>query len=356
MLMIPLMYFLGKKLFGTWIGGFSAAFLLTFDFMHFTMARMATSDTYVVFFSLASQLFFLIYLQHVMAKGWKTSILPLFLAVLFFSFSFSTKWFALFAFMGELVLLAVIRINDVRQLKTAVLQKVTGFFKYPFLYLLGFLGVAVLVYCLAYVPDLLAGDSPQTIFDLQFTMYQFHSGLTDPHSFQSPWFSWPLLFNPCSSTTHVPLLLSTSNLPSGMLSEIVLLGNPLVWWVGFACILGLAAFFVSKILLSIAKKRRIELPLSIVFVLVFFFFSWVPYILISRVTFIYHFYLAVPMLILAVTYFINKMWTFKWGKLLTVIFFVAVVGLFVLFYPALSGAPTTSQTLDSLKWFGSWVI
>ena len=29
-LMVPLMYLLGKKLFGSWIGGFSAAFLLSF--------------------------------------------------------------------------------------------------------------------------------------------------------------------------------------------------------------------------------------------------------------------------------------------------------------------------------------
>ena len=82
-LMIPLIYLLGKKMFGTWIGGFASAFLLTFDFMHFTMARMGTADTYVVFFSLASQLFFLIYLKNVLDKGWKTSVVPLFLAVMF---------------------------------------------------------------------------------------------------------------------------------------------------------------------------------------------------------------------------------------------------------------------------------
>ena len=64
-LMVPLMYLLGKKLFGTWIGGFSAAFLFSFDFMHFTMARIGTVDTYVVFFSLLSQLFFLIYFMNV---------------------------------------------------------------------------------------------------------------------------------------------------------------------------------------------------------------------------------------------------------------------------------------------------
>jgi hypothetical protein len=354
-LMIPLMYFLGKRLFGSWIGGFSAAFLLTFDFMHFTMARMATSDTYVVFFSLASQLFFLIYLQYVLAKGWKTSILPLFLSVLFFSFSFSTKWFALFAFIGQLLLLAIVRINDIQKIKGDVVQKLKGFFKYPFVYMLIFLGVAVLVYCLTYLPDLIAGDSPQTIFNLQFSMYQFHSTLTDPHVFQSPWYSWPLLFNPLSSTTHVPLLLTTSLLSNGIMSDIVLLGNPLIWWVGFACILGLTAYLLSKILVSIAKKRSIEIPLSIAFILVFFFFSWLPYILISRVTFIYHFYLAVPMLILAVTYFINKLWKYNWGKILVLTFFVAVIGFFILFYPIISGAPATTQTINNLEWFGSWV-
>ena len=52
-LMIPLIYVLGKELFGTWIGAFASAFLLTFDFMNFTMGRMATADVYVSFFSLA---------------------------------------------------------------------------------------------------------------------------------------------------------------------------------------------------------------------------------------------------------------------------------------------------------------
>ncbi len=89
--MIPLMYLLGKKLFGTWIGGFSAAFLLTFDFMHFTMARIGTADTYVVFFSLLSQLFFFIYLVNVAKNGWKTSIVPLFLTVIFFGLGFLYK-------------------------------------------------------------------------------------------------------------------------------------------------------------------------------------------------------------------------------------------------------------------------
>ena len=122
-LMIPLIYLFGKKLFGTWIGGFTAAFLLTFDFMHFTMARMGTADTYVVFFSLASQLFFFIYLKNVLDKGWKTSIIPLFLAIFFFALGFSSKWLVLYGFVGELALLAALRLSEVRKLEEQFIRK-----------------------------------------------------------------------------------------------------------------------------------------------------------------------------------------------------------------------------------------
>ncbi len=83
------------------LAGFSAAFLLAFDFMHFTMARIGTADTYVVFFALLSQLFFLIYFMNVVKDGWKASVLPLFLAVIFFALGFSTKWFTLFGAVGH---------------------------------------------------------------------------------------------------------------------------------------------------------------------------------------------------------------------------------------------------------------
>ncbi len=175
-LMIPLMYLLGKKLFGTWIGGFSAAFLLAFDFMHFTMARIGTVDTYIVFFSLLSQLFFLIYFMNVVKGGFKkTSVLPLFLAVVFFALGFSTKWFTLYGAAGMLALLVAVRIKDLAKLKKSLSDKYVAFFDRPFLLLLGFIGIAVAIYFATYIPDMLAGDSFPTIINLQSAMFRFHS-------------------------------------------------------------------------------------------------------------------------------------------------------------------------------------
>ncbi len=209
-LMIPLIYLLGKKLFGTWIGGFTAAFLLTFDFMHFTMARMGTADTYVVFFSLASQLFFFIYLKNVLDKGWKTSIIPLFLAIFFFALGFSSKWLVLYGFVGELALLVALRLSEVKKLKGSLSAKVYAFLDHPYSVIVAFLLLAVGIYFLTYIPDMLAGRSFLDVLGLQGTMYIYHSTLTATHPFASPWYSWPFMFDPLNAAVHVPVWLEVS--------------------------------------------------------------------------------------------------------------------------------------------------
>ena len=354
-LMIPLIYLLGKKLFGTWIGGFTSAFLLTFDFMHFTMARMGTADTYVVFFSLASQLFFLIYLKNVLDKGWKTSIVPLFLAITFAALGFSTKWLVLFGFLGQLAILASLRLSEVKKLKGNISAKLSALLDRPYSAIVGFLLLGIAIYLIVYIPDMLAGRSFIGVLNLQDQMYIYQSTLRATHPFASPWYSWPLMFNPFNAGTHVPLWLEVATLPNGTESTIVLLGNPAVWWLGFAAIIGLTVFTVPKIF----KKRfsiSLKNNLPAIFIIVLFFFQWLIYIIISRITFIYHFYVNVPFLCLGAAFIINKYWNNKWAKILAIAYFALVVALFVLFYPVISGVPTSTSFINSLHWFKSWVF
>ena len=351
-LMIALAYLLGKELLGTWIGGFTTAFLVTFDFMHFTMARMGTADTYVVFFALASQLFFLIYLKNVLKVGWKTSVIPLFLSVLFFALGFSTKWVVLYGFVGELALLAALRLSEVVKLKGSLSAKVYAFLDRPYSAIVAFILVAIGVYFLTYIPDMLVGRSFTDVLSLQGAMYDYHSKLTATHAFSSPWFSWPLLFDPINGNVHVPLYLQSANV-FGNRSTIVLLGNPAVWWIGFAAIIAVTAMVVTNLW---GKKYTLRNHLPETFLVVLFFFQWLPYVLISRVTFIYHFYVNMPFLCLASAYFISKYWSKKWVKILAITYFALVVATFVLFYPAISGTPTSEQTITGLKWLGSWAF
>jgi len=443
-LMIAVMYLFGKRLFGTWIGAFSSAFLLTFDFMHFTMARMGTADTYVVFFSLVSQLFFFIYFMNVIKKGWRTSVVPLFFAVIFFMLGFSTKWITLFGALGLLALLAALRIRDLRKLKTGFWDKYAHFFDYPFFLLLGFIALGIGIYFLIYIPDMLTGrpfitfpltgpnDPGIAVVNLQFKMYEYHAGLTATHTFESPWWSWPLMFNPMRNVAtsglpaYVPLWLDvTYSLPGNLISTITVMGNPIVWWVGFFLMLILTerairgAELVDGLKRRLSRKRKAQpepqaivtavgtlletsysqlpsldlesaqgtsaietapkstLPpepgsapienlappakargrrwdVAAIFIVVVFFTSWIPYNAISRVTFIYHFYICVPFLCFASAYFINKYWNTRLGRIATLVFFVAVVALFVAFYPVISGMPISTSYIHYLKWFPSW--
>ncbi|MDR0372795.1 MAG: glycosyltransferase family 39 protein [Nitrososphaerota archaeon] len=363
-LMVPMMYLLGKKLFGTWIGGFSAAFLFSFDFMHFTMARIGTVDTYVLFFSLITQLFFLTYFAKVLKYGWKTSVLPLFLAVVFAALAFSTKWFSLFGVLGMLALLVVLRLKEVRGLKSTLSTKYVAFFDRPFLLLFGFIGVFIAIYFATYIPEMLMGSSPMTIFNLQNAMFSFHGGtVTDTSS--APWWSWPFMFR--FDGTTVPRWFDITYLPNNTVSTITVFGNPAVWWIGFIAMIALAieAFHVEELLSNLRSRlSKSSLPrISIrgngwdttaIFIVIVFLFSWLPYVLIGRATYIYHFYLSVPLLCLAITYFINRYWHKPAGKAATITIFATAAVLFVVFYPVISGAPASTEYIHQLKWFKSW--
>jgi dolichyl-phosphate-mannose--protein O-mannosyl transferase len=336
--MIPLIYFVGKTLFGTWIGGFASAFLLMFDFMNFAMGRMATVDVFVAFFSLASQLFFLIYVKNVLKDGWKTSVLPLFLAVLFFAFGVSTKWVVLFGFLGQLTILLALRFREVINLKDSLSTKVKVFLDRPCFRLYFFLLFAVFIYFLMYIPRMLAGRSLGYIFNLQGSMYNYHATLVSTHSYASQWWSWPLILR--------PVLLFIARLPNDVVSTIVAMGNPAVWWVGFVSLILVAGFAI--------KRRGKEF--APIFILVLFCFQWLPYVLISRTTYLYHFYSSVPFLILATTYFISKYWSSRWGKVATVAYLSVVVVFFGLFYPVISGMPVPTSWMESIRWLESWVF
>jgi dolichyl-phosphate-mannose-protein mannosyltransferase len=364
-LIVPLMYLLGKKLFGTWIGGFSAAFLMTFDFMHFTMARIGTTDTYVVFFSLVSQLFFLVYFMKVLKVGWKnTSVLPLFLAVIFFALGISVKWFTLWGALGLVALLVAVRLKDITRLKGSLSDKYVAFFDYPALLFLGFVGVAALIYFATYIPEMVLGDSFPSILNLQVSMLNFHSGPVSDNS-SAPWWSWPTMVYPGGSAAR---WFDISYFPpnSNPISTIYVLGNPAIWWTGFALILVLAlqAFHVQEVaqnLWSRIKKSTVHQHIrgkgwdtAAIYISVVFLFSWLIYIIVGRATYIYHFYLSVPLIILAITYFINKYWHTKAGKIGTLAIFAAAVGAFVLFYPVISGAPIEPSYIHKyLDWFPS---
>jgi dolichyl-phosphate-mannose--protein O-mannosyl transferase len=336
--------------------------------------------------------------------------------VVFFALAFSTKWLVLYGAVGMLAILAALRIREIAKVKESFARKYSDFFDHPFLLLIGFIGVAILIYFAIYIPDMLTGRPfigtyGNGVIDLQFAMYNYHSTLVATHAFSSAWWAWPILVSPKG---YVPLWLNISYLPNSIDSTISVMGNPAVWWVGFASMLVVIerAFrgqeLVQSLRSRVSKKPKtaetqvqdltpdnsiiqtnydaiasnqltdasssvqpgaMQAPqpsaqptqkmgrkwdIAAIFIAVVFLFSWIPYLLISRVTFIYHYYVSVPLICLASAYMINQYWHTKAGKIIAIVFFSAVAALFIAFYPVISGMPAPISYIQNLKWFPSW--
>ena len=99
-LMVPILYIFLKNLFGKTPVALCGTALFTFDFMHLVQTRIATIDTYGVFFILVSYYFMYRWLAVPAGKKLRHYILPLFLSGLFWGIGCASKWTVVYAGVG----------------------------------------------------------------------------------------------------------------------------------------------------------------------------------------------------------------------------------------------------------------
>ena len=99
-LMVPVLYLFLKNLFGKTSVAVCGTCLFTFDFMHLVQTRIATIDTYGVFFILVSYYFMYRWLAVPAGKKLRHYILPLFLSGLFWGIGCASKWTVVYAGVG----------------------------------------------------------------------------------------------------------------------------------------------------------------------------------------------------------------------------------------------------------------
>ena len=99
-LMVPVLYIFLKNLFGKTSVALCGTALFTFDFMHLVQTRLATIDTYGVFFILISYYFMYRWLAVPAGKKLRHYILPLFLSGLLWGIGCASKWTVVYAGAG----------------------------------------------------------------------------------------------------------------------------------------------------------------------------------------------------------------------------------------------------------------
>ena len=99
-LMLPILYVFLKNLFGRTAIAFCGTTLFAFDFMHLVQTRIATIDTYGVFFILLAYFFMYRYLTLPAGTSFRGGALPLFLSGLFWGIGAASKWTVIYAGAG----------------------------------------------------------------------------------------------------------------------------------------------------------------------------------------------------------------------------------------------------------------
>ena len=403
---VVFIYLLGKRLFNSEIVGMTAAFLMVFEGLSFVQSRMATPDTFLVFFVLGAVYFLLsdrflfsgIFFGAALATK-LTALMGVFPIVIYFVYRY---WLAeqgkgarllylaplalLGFYLGTPALFGAFLVDEVQpgalrpDLSAPVFNAALGswmalcalapialYFVYRSWHSgepdednalaaslvnlpLFFVIVPLSIYLLTYVPMLFSGYSLSDVLLLNRQGYQFHSTLDATHPYQSPWDTWPIMMRP------VFLYVSATG------AKIYSLGNPVIFWLGLPAL----AFTLWQGLAGVRARLddatgRFSLSgvvgpeqTALLFVVLTYLAFFLPWAIQPRIMFIYHYLLSVPFLLLALAYVVHRLWQRPWGRGAAVLFLAAATLTFVYFYPHLAAVEVSDSLAESYFWFSSW--
>ncbi len=329
-LLIPLMYAFAKELFGKRKYAILAALLMGLDNFRLVQSRMGTIDTHLVLFILAAFYFMYRYTKQDGRVALKKKLINLGLSGFFIGCAIATKWTGLFGGLGLAILFFTHFIRSKRKDGLKILGYCALFFVLvpSIIYLLSYF---VFPYTQPY-----AVHSLKDFFLQMESMFHYHSGLEAGHSFASKWYTWPLLVKPI--WYHVAYLTDATRITiSGI-------GNPMIWWFGVIAMGYLVASFIER-----RTKEKYTLLVAIITL-------WLPYMFIGRVMFLYHFFPALPFVMLSIVELIKEFTERKeTDKFIWIYLLIVLIG-FLLFYPVTSGMVISNDYLKWITWATSWVF
>ncbi|WP_052756044.1 phospholipid carrier-dependent glycosyltransferase [Paenibacillus durus] len=365
--MLPVMYVMALRLFGRTRYAALAAGLFALDFMHFTQTRISTIDVYGVFFIMLMFYF----MQRYAAMNFyrlplRKTLWPLFWSGLFFGIGVASKWIVLYGGAGLAVMLGISLFDRYRQHRaarrvlaegkradpelSAACQEAAGTFWSRTVITLAsciifFIVIPAAIYSLSFIPVLSVTPEGYTIkglLEAQKNMYDYHSQLVATHPFSSQWWQWPFMKRP------VWFFSGGEGLPAGQTSSIVTMGNPLIWWTGVFAILAV---------LWLTLRRR-EKPQYVIWI--GYFSQYIPWMLVPRETFLYHYFAMVPFMILALVYLLklsDSVLPESRSRVIRYVYVATAALLFIMFYPVLSGMQVSGDYVTGfLRWFPTWVF
>jgi len=372
-----------------------ASLFMAVDGLFLVESRYALINIYLVMFGLLGQLFLLIALVN---RG-KNRQIWLFFSGISLGASVAVKWNGLGFLLGIYILwflawfLQFFRKNwsenlpevssqgfKVRQVKVkeSILQNLT---EINFLQVTIFLAVIpAIIYALVWIPHLEI-NKDASFGKVHQQMLGFHQNMKSGpkvHPYCSSWYTWPLVIRPVvylfekSATSSKAAALPP--LPPGIKDvsyAVYGMGNPVLWWLSSLAILLLIWLLLKRVwiwLKTVVNQENSQindydyLPQSkelwlIAYVVINWSAHFLPWIKVTRCTFIYLYMSASVFAFLGLAWLVDR-WLQSYQPRLrimgvTVIFLV--VAAFVFCLPIFLGLPLSLQQYQFRIWLKSWI-
>jgi len=342
--MVSMIVLLAFILFGNlWIALLAGLFL-TIDGVAFSVSRIAMVDNYSIAFLLAAWFCSLSALREwgarvrepddALVQRRRAAILWLAAAGICGGLGLASKWVGLYALVG----IALLFFWDAFARGASSIWRVAGSagvstLVIAFLYL----AVPAAIYIAAYKPYFALGHSFGDFLALQKQMYIYHATLKATHPFSSPWFGWPV------GVRAVFLYLRDTG--NGNRSEIWTFPNLVIFWAG------LIAFFAA--VRAMWQRRSGALGVVILAAMI----QYLPWLTVSRVTFMYHYLADIPFLALVLAWWlVIGLKDSKWHREIAIGVTVLAVLFFLVTFPMLVGWSMPARYLDGVRQLLPWVI
>jgi dolichyl-phosphate-mannose-protein mannosyltransferase len=370
-LLLPLViYAICRRLNFSKTASFVASTLVVLENSLIVQSRYILPDIIMLFFGFTAILLYLEYLKRLgmPARSWFFALSTLFAGV-----ALSIKWTGV-TFLFLIIIMEMVRLYYDSTKFISFIKKISVFI---FQYLLISATIYISLFAIHFevLPDSGKGDvfmsqrfqktlvgnvnnGDATLAPINFwekftelnrVMFTSSSGMTATHPDSSKWYTWPIMqtsvFYWQDSAT------STSAVPER--SYIYLLGNPFIYWLGTLSIIALILLSVFKLITKRSLSNDPETSKVMLFIIIGYLANLLPFALIGRVMFLYHYESALVFSIIAIIYFVDLLQPRK--KVYAVIFILIVaLSAFIYWSPLTYGTPLTDQQLQSRMWLSSW--
>lgn len=353
--MLPvLLWVAARGIFGSRLAAWWAAFLAVFELMFFVHGRWANIDTFLTVFLTVSLLALFRWYREGQGRFTRANVVWFVAAGFFFGCAVATKWSALFTGFAIFVLWAIAQASAIARCVTRPpADRGPGLGTYLSRRLPAsvaawgavFVALPAVVYYLSYAgylaslpgsPAAFSTEGWHAFADQQVFQWHFHAEKETGHRSSSLFFTWPLMLQPAS-------MLTLGGVPAGKTATLNILGNPVIWWSGLAAMLALGWR---------ALRGRDE---TAVFLAGIYFLQGLPWLLVSRTTYLYHYLPFLPLLILGLVYWLVRLDTGRRPvQAGLAVFALLVVGGFAVYYPYVTGMPVPAGYTQAVRIFDGW--